>query len=115
MTVPAIAAIDTPPPGAGWLGVGDEVGVDEDVDDAVREDTDTEGAPAVVVGELPLMHEASSEVLTIRTSELPPCRPVASVKKKIIEVPRATLVVHENDVGPTGGFRMKEFPPGIIA
>ena len=100
MIVPAIAPMETlPPPGVG-LDDGDDVDVD-----------DCEGL-RVEEGERLLMHELSSELETDLTSEAPPWRPWASVMKKISDVPRATFVVHEKSVGPSGGYRLKAVPPG---
>lgn len=65
MTVPAIAAIETPEcAGADEEGVLDEGMVGDVADD--------EGGPAVDVGELPSRQLLSSEEPTTLTSELPP-------------------------------------------
>ena len=56
----------------------------------------------------------SSETPTRRMSELPPLRPLESVRTKIMLVPAATSAVQSKVVGPVGGLRINVSPPGIM-
>lgn len=108
MTVPAMAAIEMPfEEGEVEVGGGVELAV---VEGAVCE---APGGDCVEDGDRPVIQLLSSEKPTIRTSELPPCRPWESVIKNIIEVPRATDASQEKEVGPVGGLKENEFPPGM--
>lgn len=81
--MPAIAAIEKPPWEAG--DVEDWVGAAVELDDALVDGA--EGGLAVELGDWLLRHVASSEVLTIVISELPPVRPWASNIINTIDVP----------------------------
>lgn len=110
ITLPAIAAIDIPPPEF------DEVAglAPEEVVALEGELADEVGIPDVEEGERLLRHVLSSEAPTLMMSELPPLRPFASTIMNIIDVPCATFAFQSYDVDPDGRGRITEFPPGIM-
>jgi hypothetical protein len=115
MTVPAMAAMDvslagSPVEGGEGVGESDSVGV-------VRvEEVEVEVKVADVdEGDALLRHAVISVVPTVLMSEHPPFRPWASNIMNIIEVPCATLASQLKLVGPTGGVKMIDVPPGTIA
>lgn len=112
MTVPAIAAIETPPVEGAAEVEGLAVML---VCDGAAAEVDTAGGAEVEVGEEASKQLLSSVFPTILMSELPPWRPFASTIIKINDVERAAFTSHAKDVGPVGGFRVTVFPPGIIA
>ena len=73
-----------------------------------------DGVAVREVGEVPSRHDLSSETPTRRMSELPPLRPLESVRTKIMLVPAATSAVQSKVVGPVGGLRTNVSPPGIM-
>lgn len=124
ITVPATAAIDVPFAGtAVEVGEGvDELELELDVLELLAEvrvdveDVEVDVAlVAVDTGESTLRHVISSVIPTVLTSEHPPLRPCASNIMNTREVPWATFAFHEKLVGPTGGFKMMEVPPGTVA
>ena len=72
----------------------------------------SEGALDNETGDWASRHVAMFEALTCKMSELPPFRPFESVIINRREVPSATFAVQENDVDPTGGFKINDVPPG---
>jgi hypothetical protein len=59
-------------------------------------------------------HDESLELPTMRTSEVPPTRPIASTMERTSDVPALTLAVQLNELSlETGGLRTKDWPPGI--
>ena len=106
ITVAAMAATENP-----WLFEPAlvEAGAPEvEVGEVVEE-----GADVVEEGELWSMQVASLLIATLRTSDVPPCPPCASTMKKTMLVPEATFAFQSKEVGPAGGFRIKNWPCGI--
>jgi hypothetical protein len=59
-------------------------------------------------------HDELLELPTMRTSEVPPIRPIASTMERTTDVPALTLAVQSNEFSlETGGLRTKDWPPGI--
>jgi len=119
MTVPAIAAMEIPDFLSSATGVSEvedpPVFVGDPLVLVLVPVFEADGGFAVDEGDWLLRHELSLVVPTRRTSVLPPWRPRASTRKKSIEVPCGTFVVHVNEVLRAGGDRTTDLPPGIMA
>jgi hypothetical protein len=104
IAVPAMAAMERP-------GLGEAV----DELEFVGPVDEVEVEPVLVdEGELVSRQLLSAELPTILKSELPPCLPCESIIINKIVVSWATFVFHWYSVGPTGGFKTNDVPPGIM-
>lgn len=118
MTVPAIAAMDVFLSGADVPGVG--ISVPDAVPDSaaavvvIAEVDEGAGLLGVEEGDWVLRQAVLSVMPTVLMSEVPPLRPWESNKVNMIDVPAATFAFQVKDVGPTGGLRIKDVPPGMV-